>query len=106
MKDKRYTTETGLLFHQQKTLQTRLYPNPERPECWFELLNLLVEVGATRLIYSFSFVLLQCLLLALYRIVLPVLILYKTVKFLRCKLTSTTLIITIGSIILETNLIH
>ena len=64
-------------------LQTRAIPR-ERPECWLELLNLLVE-EATRLIYSFSFVLLQCLLFALYRIVLPVLILCRTIKFC-CKL--------------------
>merc|ERR1719481_2569634 len=62
----------------KRTLQTQVNPNlGERPECRFELLNplLLVKVEAKRLIYSFSLVLLQCLLFALYRIVFPVLIL-------------------------------
>merc|ERR1719210_2209348 len=62
----------------KRTLQTKVIPNLGREvrggglnfsiRCWW-------KVEAERLIYSFSLVLLQCLLLALYRIVLPVLIL-------------------------------
>ena len=82
-KKKNAQQRLGFYSISKRSLQTRAIPR-ERPECWLELLNLL-EVEPTRLIYSFSFVLLQCLLFALYRIVLPVLILCKTIKFC-CKL--------------------
>ena len=72
-------------------LQTRVVPNPgEKPGCWLKLLNP-HKVEATRLIYSFSLVLLQCLLLALYRIVLPVLILSETVKICKAGISPTTI---------------